>query len=943
MALTIRQFIHDLLDSGLITAGDAADVRALVHSGRKTFTVESLAEELVQQKKLTSYQAERILAGTAKGLVLGNYVVLEKIGQGGMGHVYKAQHRRMKRVVALKVLSPTEHDAQVALKRFQREVEAAAKLVHPNIVTAYDADESDGHCFLVIEFVDGPDLATLVERNGPFSVALAVDCIMQAARGLAYAHSLGIVHRDIKPQNLLLDSSGTVKILDMGLARFVGVGPEDGAVSLESLTQCNEIVGTVDYMSPEQVNGAKNLDHRTDIYSLGGTLFRLLTGRPPYRGETTFEKLLAHVKADIPSLVMERSDVPAQLELAFRRMMAKDPAVRFSSMNEVIAELSLCRVEPPNAAPARETTAHGGKGPVALTQRLSRSAQTTETVPTLPVTPAQEGTDNHQVQRETVHVSRPAATLGGAPSSSRIPAVGIDLGTTYSAIAVLDELGRPHSLVNSEGDKITPSVMLFDAAEVVVGKEAVKAMATDMERVAECPKRQLGQRMFPKMLGGRQYPPEALEAWVLNKLRRDAMRLIGDFDKVVITVPAYFDEVRRKATQDAGYIAGFDVIDIINEPTAAAVAFGFQQGFLTPGNDGGQRRNILVYDLGGGTFDVTVMEIGGTDFVTLATDGDMQLGGRDWDQRLVDHVAEEFIRKYSHDPREEPNSLGRLWRECEDVKHTLSARGKASISCDFMDRAVRIDVTRQTFQEITQDLLDRTAFTTRQTLSSAGLEWSDVDRVLMVGGSTRMPAVIEMMRELSGKEPDCSISPDEAVAHGAALHAGILLDTFQGKTPKFRIKNVNSHSLGVAARHSKTKLQRNAILIPRNTPLPATAKREFKTHKAGQKSIRVEIVEGESASPEDCSQIGDCSVRQLPPDLPRQTPIEVCFQYEENGRLNVAVNVKGMDEKLQHEITRENSMTQEQLDAWRKYISRLPPLGAQKSSQTPATAAGISR
>ena len=500
--------------------------------------------------------------------------------------------------------------------------------------------------------------------------------------------------------------------------------------------------------------------------------------------------------------------------------------------------------------------------------------------------------------------------------------VGIDLGTTHSAVAHLDDLDRPQTLINGEGDKLTPSVVLFDGTDTVVGKEALKALATEAEQVADCAKRALGNRMYPKVLGGRQYPPEAIQGWILNKLRVDAQRQIGQFHKVVITVPAYFDEVRRKATQDAGYIAGFEVLDIINEPTAAAVAFGFQQGILGQGQ-GTSSQNILVYDLGGGTFDVTVMELCGNDFNTLSTDGDVQLGGRDWDQRLVDYVAEEFIRRFGTDPRDDPSGAGRLWRECEDAKRTLSARSKASIACDHQGQALRVEVTRAKFEQITRDLLDRTAFTTRQTLQAAGLEWSEISRVLLVGGSTRMPAVQHMLQELSGLEPDRSVSPDEAVAHGAALHAGLLLDLDEGRSPNFHVKNVNSHSLGVAASDVQTKRMRNAILIPRNTPLPVAAKRVFKTQKSSQQSILVQIVEGESASPEECSQIGKCSVRNLPPDLPAQTPVEVHFRYQENGRLVVTVNVIG--KQLQHELHRENSLTSEQLNSWRKHVSGASP------------------
>ena len=503
-------------------------------------------------------------------------------------------------------------------------------------------------------------------------------------------------------------------------------------------------------------------------------------------------------------------------------------------------------------------------------------------------------------------------------------AVGIDLGTTFSVVACLDDLGRPRTLINAEGDKLTPSTIFFESGQVVVGKEAVKAIATDAASVAECAKRELGQRFFHQTLGGRQYPPEALEAFILNKLRLDARKQIGDFEYCVITVPAYFDETRRKATQDAGFMAGFEVLDIINEPTAAAVAFGFQHGFLRPDGSSDLPRKIMVYDLGGGTFDVTVMEIRGNQFNALSTDGDVMLGGRDWDQRLVDFVAEEFIRKFGVDPREEPNASGRLWRECEDAKRTLSARTKATLACDYRGNAVRLEITRQRFQEMTQDLLDRTAFTTRQAIQAAGLEWKDIDRVLLIGGSSRMPAVIEMLRKLAGREPDCSVSPDEAVAHGAALHAGIILARNRGETPKFKIRNVNSHSLGVVATEAQTNRPRNAIVIPRNTPLPVNARRVFRTQKPGQRSIRVQIVEGESMSPDDCSQLGKCTVRDLPPNLPAQTPIEVQFRYEENGRLTVKVEVSGAGKPLEHELMRENSLTPEQLRSWRSYISGLP-------------------
>jgi len=265
-------------------------------------------------------------------------------------------------------------------------------------------------------------------------------------------------------------------------------------------------------------------------------------------------------------------------------------------------------------------------------------------------------------------------------------AVGIDLGTTYSAVAHIDETGRPATIVNSEGDLVTPSAVLFDGQHVIVGKEAIKAVATDAENVADCSKRDLGQKIYHKRLEGREYPPEAIQGFVLRKLKQDAARLIGDFKKVVITVPAYFDEVKRKATQDGGYMAGLEVLDIINEPTAAAIAYGYQQGILNDKHEVARRQRILVYDLGGGTFDVTVMEIEGKDFTALATDGDVLLGGRDWDQRILDFVVEQFQAEHAIDPREDPCAAGRLWRECEDAKRTLSAREKAAVNATTRER-----------------------------------------------------------------------------------------------------------------------------------------------------------------------------------------------------------------------------------------------------------------
>ncbi len=272
---------------------------------------------------------------------------------------------------------------------------------------------------------------------------------------------------------------------------------------------------------------------------------------------------------------------------------------------------------------------------------------------------------------------------------SKTPAVGIDLGTAYSVVAHLDNSGQPHTIPNAEGDLTTPSVVLFDQSMVIVGKEAVKAADMEPDRVAMYAKRDMGEVAYVKNIAGHALPPEVIQSYVLRKLRDDASLKLGDFTKVVVTVPAYFNEPRRKATQDAGRLAGLDVIDIINEPTAAAIAFGVQEGFLDDAGLAHAPEKILVYDLGGGTFDVTLMSIEGSRYEALATAGDVFLGGADFDNRVVDYIAEMFQEQHGVDPREDAGALQRLMQEAEDAKRTLTARAEVNVAFKHDGMALR--------------------------------------------------------------------------------------------------------------------------------------------------------------------------------------------------------------------------------------------------------------
>jgi molecular chaperone DnaK len=502
-------------------------------------------------------------------------------------------------------------------------------------------------------------------------------------------------------------------------------------------------------------------------------------------------------------------------------------------------------------------------------------------------------------------------------------AVGIDLGTTYSAVARVDETGRTSMVRNAEGELITPSVVLFDRDETIVGREAKKASVLYPGQVAECAKRDMGSEAYSRSINGQSLPPEVIQACILRKLRRDIAAAVGDSFKCVITVPAYFDEARRKRTQDAGEMAGLDVLDIVNEPTAAALAFGEQLGYLSEVGAPLRELRVLVYDLGGGTFDATLIQLAPGEITTLATDGDVQLGGYDWDERLVSHAAGVFQQRFGIDPRIDESSLAKLRGEVERAKHTLTARDQAAVRVECQGQSLEVAITRALFEDLTADLLERTSYTTRQLLATTGLSWQQIDCLLLVGGSSRMPMVSTMLTGLSGKQPDRSVNPDEAVARGAAIFADYLLSV-RGESvraAKISVTDVNAHSLGIEGINNETLRKENVILIRRNSPLPAATKRKFVTKEDNQRSIVIQVLEGESITPANCSTIGRAVIRQLPFGLPQGTRINVHYRYASNGRLSVRAELPGTGHQANLELEREQGLSSAGLSSWRQVIS----------------------
>lgn len=484
--------------------------------------------------------------------------------------------------------------------------------------------------------------------------------------------------------------------------------------------------------------------------------------------------------------------------------------------------------------------------------------------------------------------------------------VGIDLGTTFSAVAYLDKDGRPQTVRNSDGDLTTPSVVLMEDGEAIVGKQALAEAALEPEAVARFVKREMGKDAFSRTIHGESYPPEVIQSWILKKLKSDAERVLSNIDDVVITVPAYFSEPQRHATVEAGKMAGFRDIQIINEPTAAAIAFGVQNKFLDQQGRWGQPECVLVYDLGGGTFDVTLIRIEGNNYQVLGVDGEFKLGGVDWDRKIADKIASEFEAVHGINPFNDPKGEHRLLCQAEEAKRSLSERESVRIVFDHQGQAVKLQLKREEFEQMTVGLLERTRGNVIDVLQVAKKKWKDLDRILLVGGSTRMPMVTQMLEKESGMAVDRSLSPDEAVAHGAAIFAGLRKLNQDGSSNhhSLNISDVNSHDLGVLARNSDTGRPERSILIPRNTPLPAARQQNFRLAKDGQRRVSATVIEGGDDSGNHSTRIGKCIVDSLPEGLPASTKVIVEFKYQADGQLQVTTSLPDLNLHSEVEITR---------------------------------------
>ena len=642
-----------------------------------------------------------------------------------MGQVFAAEHIRMQRKVALKVLRHDRKTDDASLERFYDEVRAASRVMHPNIVTAFDAGEHEGIHFLVMEYVDGMTLTKLVAKNGPLSPGLAASIVRQAALGLLHAHRAGIIHRDVKPGNLIRASDGTIKVLDLGLAQISNVlwsedGREIGRVQDPDshYKRKGKLIGTLAYMSPEQLESPDEVDPRSDIYSLGAVLFFLLAGKPPFTGEY-LDQVYGHRHEEVPDLMQIRRDVDLGLSNIVRRMMAKKQTERYASFDEVVEDL--------------ETYAEDSHSPAWLSEFVKRQS-----------------------------VGHDSTLSGGSTTISNKPVFGLDLGMHYAAAAeAVKGVGIHNLTAGSDHQPLFRVAIANDDDRVLYDMDANQMRFTAPRQVVHCLPLYIGKDIVSRDIAGELCPPEVLLAATIRKLIANARSSRKLPELSAIAVPSSYDQFHRRSIKQACRIAGLDSVRLVDRNVAAiqALMIDDQGGSIdeNPPIDRNTSETMLFIGLTGQASEVALVERDGMQLTQLATTGHWHNGMLTWQQKLVELASDAFREKHGFDPTKESVYASRLQMSCERAMNSLLILPEVTVSVEHEGHDLSISVSRQQWLENCSQLIRGIRQYMHDVCQQAGVHPKKIDSCVTLGPLLRIPSLQKRDAEKTPRQNGCPL------------------------------------------------------------------------------------------------------------------------------------------------------------------------------------------
>lgn len=797
---------------------------------------------------------------------LGDYELGKLVGSGGMGNVYLGRHVRMQRTVAIKMLPIDRMKNSQAIERFYGEIRAASRLLHPNIVTAFDAghvvtDELGEVHFLAMEYVDGVTLSHAVSENGPMTVGEATAAIRQAAMGLLHAHRAGIIHRDVKPSNLMRACDGTVKVLDLGLARIQSpleiVGSldalptkaptdsstpnsdRDGQANDSAYDRRGKLVGTLAFMSPEQLEAPETADVRSDIYSLGATLYYLLTGVSPYAGEY-LDQVYGHRHGNIPDLMQARGDIDLNFANIFSRMVAKSPSQRYDSLDEVI-------------------------------EALGEYASDTHT-------------PNWLVEFTQRNIGQDGSTFSSrSDPHEQSQVLGIDFGMLFASAAVASPAGKNRSLFAGDNkQRVMRLAIANDQHRLLFGKDAIDRRKTTPRQVAHSLQIFIGQKTISRSIAGRECPPEVLMAMLMRQIFTHGWEDLSLPHATVITVPASYDQMRRRSMLQAAQLAGFSSVRLLNRSLAAV-----QSLWLDPQQDNdtisaSDDQRILFVSLTGQAAEVSVIRGGPTRLQQLATAGHWNFGKLVWLQRLVDIAAKAFLDEHGIDAKASLATAASLQLACEDAMNSLLQFHSVAVKLGANHQYKSVQVYRAAWLKKCEDLVKAVRGAIVLACNESDISLDQMDRCVTLGSLLRMPGIQE--RLFAGlPETVLQSSVDRGdVARGAAV---CLAAELPGRNDHLLPpRSVTSQTIGILVEDKKGR-RRILPIIPRGTNLPARTNRRLSVSESKQK-LSVSLVESTGIKGNQWHTLGRHEI-DVAGDGNGKRSRMISFEIDVNGLLTV--------------------------------------------------------